>query len=403
MTVKLMLNTDRPSKQGKYPLVFRIIHLRKKKLIYTPYRLSKDEFDADGCAVVPCPGSDISPRERTEINRYLKRQASELSRIADLLQQTNPSFTVYDLTGLYRQRNEKNFLITFLENEIARRRNAGKNGTAAAYTSTLRSLAKFTGGRCVYLSQVDYPFVKAYEMFLQSKGISPNTVCFYLRNFRAVYNLACRCGAIPAAGVSPFAGLCIRMGPTRKRALPRETLRRLVREDLSGRKELEKARDLFMFSFYTRGMSLVDILFLKKTDISDGTIWYTRHKTKQRLRIAVNDAIGRLIRKYDAPDSMLVFPFIDRLPDRSYYEQYRTVLGSVNYYLKQLGKRLDIATPLTTYVARHSWATQAKEMGAPVTVISEGLGHSSEKTTRIYLKEFDRNVVDGINDSLADL
>lgn len=245
MTVKLMLNTDRPSKTGKYPLVFRIIHLRKKKLIYTPYRLRKGEFDPASRSVVACCGSDIGTRERAEINRTLQRQTQEIERIAAFLQQTKPG--------------------------------------------------------------------------------------------------------------------------------------------------------------YTRGVSLVDILFLKKTDIADAPIWYTRHKTKQRLRIAVNEAIGRLVRKYDEPGSHFVFPFIGRLPRRSLYARYRSVLGAVNYYLKQLGKRLDIDTPLTTYVARHSWATQAKELGAPVTVISEGLGHTSEKTTQIYLKEFDRNVVDSINDTLSDL
>ena len=165
---------------------------------------------------------------------------------------------------------------------------------------------------------------------------------------------------------------------------------------------LEFARDIFLFSFYPRGMSLVDIVFLRKEHIFDNAIHYVRHKSSQPLRITITEPLAALIAKYDN-DSPYIFPILRDNAPFSHYDQYRSALARINRNLKRVGLKLGLTTPLTTYVARHTWATLAKQCGAPVAVISEGLGHASEKITHIYLKEFDSDVLDRINEIVTRL
>ena len=157
-----------------------------------------------------------------------------------------------------------------------------------------------------------------------------------------------------------------------------------------------------MFSFFCRGMSFVDIVFLKKRAISNGVIGYFRHKTDQWLQVSLTPQLRAILDKYDS-DSAYVFPVLDGADDWQLHRQYRTVLERVNRNLKRLGSICGINAILTTYVARHTWATLAKELGTPTAVISEGLGHTTEKTTRIYLKEFDHKVVDKVNELVSQL
>ena len=160
------------------------------------------------------------------------------------------------------------------------------------------------------------------------------------------------------------------------------------------------ARDLFMFSFYARGMPFVDIVFLKHDSIINGIIYYERNKTGQRMQVRVIPPLAALIEKYRS-SYPYVLPYITSFSDRTSYMQYRYALGNVNRLLKRLGRRLHLPLVLTTYVARHSWATIAKEEGFSIASISEGLGHTSEATTQIYLQSFNSEVIDKINEQVV--
>lgn len=155
-----------------------------------------------------------------------------------------------------------------------------------------------------------------------------------------------------------------------------------------------------MFSFYCRGMSFVDVIHLRNDWVVKDTIFYARSKTGQRLQVGLLPDLQKIIEKYRT-DSPYIFPYIDSGSSRSVYTQYRYALGMINRYLKQLGRLLHIDLPLTTYVARHSWATIAKNEGIPISLISEGLGHTSEKTTQIYLASFPVDAVNRVNESVA--
>lgn len=173
-------------------------------------------------------------------------------------------------------------------------------------------------------------------------------------------------------------------------------MRQIVKTDLTDKPHFALARDVFMFSFYTRGMSFVDIVKLKHEDIKEGIISYKRSKTGRPLQVEVTDQIQKIMDRYSS-DSIYVFDMIEGDTPYDLYKSYKNAYVRLNRNLKQIAQQLSLGVNLTSYVARHSWANIAKQKGIPIAIISEGMGHSSERLTRIYLKDFDSSVIDDAN------
>ena len=168
--------------------------------------------------------------------------------------------------------------------------------------------------------------------------------------------------------------------------------------DVSKEENLQFWKDLFMFSFYNRGMNFVDMAFLKVKNIENARLNYTRQKTGQQFSIKITEKARVIIDRYNDlkdPESY-VFPIIYRKGKE--YMDYRNAMRLMNKKLKKISNLLKLDVPLTTYVSRHSWATIAKRSGIATAVISEGLGHESEETTQVYLDSFENNVLDDAND-----
>lgn len=230
--------------------------------------------------------------------------------------------------------------------------------------------------------------------------MTTNTVTFHLRNLRAVYNRSVKKRFIPASFPNPFFHLTVRQTVTRKRALSRETIKRICTADLSAlHPKYSLARDIFMFSFFTRGMSFVDMVYLRSSDIHDGVLTYARHKTGQMLSMRIEPQLQHIIDCYSNA-SPYILPILAK--DDS-YDNYRQQQRELNKFIRKIGVLLNIPEPLTFYVARHSWATLARDCGTPLTVISAGMGHTSERTTRIYLAQLDHNIIDKANRKIIDL
>lgn len=397
-TVRAVLNKDRKKKNGEYALVIQIIHKRLKRVIYTPYQLRTDEFNSDEQCAIYTDGVLHNRKQIGEINSFIELKKNELARVIEYVAACDKNFITEDIVAKYRLDQSEKYLLTFMKSCVDKKREQGKMGIAKAYLATLRSLKKYIDNRTIEFADIDYHFVRGYEEFLNRCNVKQNTISFYLRNFRTIYNMAYDNGIDSGAG-NAFNKIKIRIVKTVKRALKREVIEKIATMDLSANSELDKARDLFMFSFYTRGMSFIDIIYLKHSDIVDGVIYYRRRKTDQLIEVAVAAPLQELIDKY-ATDEQYVLPFINENNRATLYERYQTTYGIFYRNLNQLRNELGLTTPLTTYVARHSWATIAKELGTSISVISEGLGHTSEKTTRIYLKEFDRSVIDVANEQI---
>ena len=215
-----------------------------------------------------------------------------------------------------------------------------------------------------------------------------------MRVLRAIYKRAVEGGIIEDR--NPFRRVYTGVDKTVKRALPLQVIKNIKKMDLSASPHLDYARDIFMLSFMLRGMSFIDMAFLKKTDRSNGFVIYTRHKTGQQLTVEWTREMQDILDKYPTNPTTYLLPIITSsgINERC---AYRYALFKINKRLKEIAGMLKLPIPLTLYVARHSWASVAKAQGVPVSVISEGLGHDSEVTTQIYLASLDSSVVDKAN------
>lgn len=292
-----------------------------------------------------------------------------------------------------------NDFIAFARHLISQRQTMGKKRMAEAYSSAVNSLEHFLGGKDIPTDQLDPTQMTAFETYLRARGLCANTTSFYMRNLRAIYNQAVDCSL--SAQRFPFKHVYTGVDKTRKRAVTIDTIRQLKSTDLSQSPTLDRARDLFMFSFYTRGMSFVDMAFLRKDDLRGGFLTYRRKKTGHPLTIRWEHLMQEIVDKYADSSSPYLLPII-RGTDKDARRQYLSELHRVNRHLKTLGQMLHLEDELTSYVARHAWASIAKSKRIALATISEAMGHSSENVTRIYLTSFDTSAVDQANRMILD-
>ena len=376
-------------------LFYQVIHKRIVRQIHTGYKLFPAEWDAIHSEVILPSATSESRRDYLlSLKNSLMEDSIRLKNIITRFERSGIAYTSDSLVELYCASTENNGFVSFTLNLIKELNQVGKHRTAETYMTTLNSFIRFRKGKDVLLEEVDSSLMMKYESFLKSTGICPNTTSYYMRNLRAIYNRAVEKGLMVQR--SPFKYVYTGIDKTVKRAIPLEEIRRLKELDLTKSPSLAYARDIFMFSFYTRGMSFIDMAFLRKKDLQNGILSYRRQKTGQQLFIKWEKPMQEIIDRYDTQGSPYLLPII-RDMEVDGRKQYKKTAHLVNQKLKKLGMRLGLSIPLTTYVARHAWASIAKSKNISLSVISEAMGHDSENTTRIYLASLDTSLVDKAN------
>lgn len=268
---------------------------------------------------------------------------------------------------------------------------------AETYQSALNSFSLYINKVEILMEDIDSKMIEGYESYLKQKKLTLNTISFYMRILRAIYNRAVKSGVI--ADKKPFDHVFTTMTKTAKRAIPIQVIQKIAQAHITNKNEA-LARDLFLFSFYTRGMSFVDMAYLKKTDLNNTYLIYKRKKTGQELKIAWRKEMQELVDRNSSKDGVHLLGILDENSEKSLRFQYHYTQCIINTALKRLGKQLNLGTNLTMYVARHSWATIARQKNIPLSVICDGMGHNSEKTTQIYLQSVDAEAIDRCNDKL---
>lgn len=288
-------------------------------------------------------------------------------------------------------------LFVYVSTLVKRLKNNGQQRTSETYAAMLKSFMRFRHGHDIEIDSLDAITVEDYQAYLFGCGLVANTVSFYMRLLRAAYYRALEESGMLRREI--FKHVYTGVGQTPKRALKLCMIRRIKDVDLSGRPELEYARDMFMFSFYTRGMSFVDMAYLLKSDLSSGVLHYRRRKTGQWLHIRWERYMQEIVDKYHVGNSPYMLPIV-RPSSTSLRSQYRGQQTKINKALKAVARLVGMDSNLTTYVARHSWASIARTKNIPISVISEGMGHESERVTRIYLASLDSAVIDKANHTI---
>lgn len=267
------------------------------------------------------------------------------------------------------------------------KRSAGDESTADLYRTVRNHFESFMGGGELSLKDVTPQKVHAFLKWLKEKGLRTNSVNSYISNLRAMYNRACM-GWKGRPMESPFAGIRLKREETMKRAAPAEVIKKLVLLELKEEPRKQLAVDMALFSFLACGIPFVDIAHLTEANLKDNgkELWYRRQKTGVLIRMEVNPGMRQLIDRYSRADAHYLFPI---LQEGATHEEYKHCLATENQYLKQISADLDLPDVLTTYAFRRAWASEAYHLGVPIAIISQALGHTSEKTTRIYLAAFE--------------
>ena len=388
----------RPSTvEGKEGCIYiQIIHNRVVRQLNTDYRIFASEWDEKSETI-------MANGDRLNIVNAVKDRLTwdmaRLKKVITQLETEQGKYTADDVITAYHKLTNEVSLFSFWHSIIAQLKQLGKVRTSETYTATLKSFMAFRGDQDVPLDGISSDMMLLYEAYLKTREVRMNTISFYMRNLRAVYNRAVEKGLTPQN--NPFRHVYTGVDKTVKRAIPIKDIKALKELDLSMKPSLDFARDMFMFSFYTRGMSFVDMAYLKKIDLQNGILTYRRRKTGQELTIKWEKCMAEIIAKYPENKTDFLLPIIkEEGNDR---RQYDNALHLVNYRLKELSTMLKLQRPLTMYVARHSWASAAKAKNVPLSVISEGMGHDSEATTQIYLASLETSVVDKANKMILGL
>jgi len=421
-------------------LYVRVIHERVSRSVTLPYRIYPEEWN-------PVEHRLLFPSENLHRFQKLKRIETELEHVklfledaVDRLEAEGRAFNSNDVIAIYRVSQGKDLFSAFTEkicNDLVR---IGQDRTARAYRTVKSCLIAFTGNKYLRLKQINSILIRNFEQDLRIKGRTLNTISFYMRNLRAIYNRAVREGLLAVSVDNPFGQVYTGIQVTKKRSLSKEEMMKLyefalypvksidrlclldrktrVHSALSNRRsrsslptkailesasdELRRALLLFLFAFQARGMSFVDLAYLKKENINEQIIRYYRKKTGRLLEIRVTSDMEKIMRYFslETRDSPYVFPIIHRdgVPE---ILQYESALRLQNKRLKVIGRLCGLRKTLSTHVARHTWATVAKGELLPIAVISEGLGHTSERTTAIYLASLDREVLDDASEKVT--
>ena len=366
-------------------LYYQVTHRRATQQITTNLQLQPDEWDAIGEQVV------VSSAEKRIIQNRIDNDTALLRRIIQDLNSSGVTYSVGDIIKRYKSPEFQVSILDFMKNQIRLMRNAHRLGTALNYEKAMKNFTEFLGGVELPFSAMTEQLIVDYNAFLVQRGMVRNSISFYMRIMRAVYNKAVRQKLVEQS--HPFTEVYTGIDRTRKRAVSESVISQLYKLELTEGTPLALARDIFIFSYCTRGMAFVDIAYLKKENIQNGVISYARRKTGQLLCIRIEPSIQKIIDLYSNTDSPYVFPILSSLDATEAYQQYQVALNTHNRLLGRLSEELGCGSKLTSYTSRHSWATAARNHNIPISVISQGMGHTSEKTTQIYLAMLENSVI----------
>lgn len=396
-TVKVKFRASLVSgKEGT--LYYHLIHQRRQRWISTAYHVFPGEWNNKKSAII------VSNRNNRQVHLQLIQsqidwEMKQMQRVIRDKDAEGVPYTIDDIAREIQQRPQSQSVFAFFRLQIDKKEQMQCFGTKSNYVSAANRFMEFRHHEDLAFSQMTSEMMEMYQAWLWNRGVGQNTVAFYLRTLRTLYNKAVEAGQAPPNDI--FAHVQTANVRTAKRAITVKDIRKIENLDLPTGSSLDKARDLFLISFYLRGMAFVDMAFLKKTDLKGSMINYNRRKTHQKLNIEWMKPMQAIIDKYaeQTKESPYLLPILTG-KESSPYTAYRKIEHNTNYNLKRIGEMVGLKIPLTTYVARHTWASVALHMNIPIATISQGMGHNSYKTTQIYLQSLDVATINEANERI---
>ncbi|MEM9680171.1 MAG: site-specific integrase [Bacteroidota bacterium] len=397
----LSLDTRRPKKDNTYPLILRLSHHRKTTSISVGRSIAKEHWDHKKRMVKRSYGG-VSSVSRFN-NQLLKEKTKATDIINDLAENGQLDFlSVAQIKDRIVHSKTYQSFFAFGEQCVKELKQAKRIGNARSYDAVINVLKGFMNDDDLAFNELNYDFLKRFEQYhLAKEGNTLNGLASYMRTIRAIYNKGIKAGLIEREAY-PFDLYKIKQEPTEKRALDKDSLKAIMSLNLSPDHPLFDARNYFILSYMLYGISFIDLAFLKGMNIKDGRVTYRRKKTGKLYDIRITEQIKEIIHYYQGNKGRadFIFPIIKRAKLEDQYADARWALKRYNKRLKDLATLCEIDQTLTSYVSRHSFATQALLMDVPVVAISQMLGHAKLNTTQVYLKSLPNNILDDYQEKI---
>jgi site-specific recombinase XerD len=389
-TVNALCYKSKTLSNGENPLMIRICKDGKKKYkslgislnpIYWDFKKSKPK--------AKCPN-------KTAIEKFIFAKKEEIIDEIVKLESERKEFTVSTLVDKISQSGKPETVNEVFLAQIQRLSEEKRRGYMLSTQQVYNSLIKYNKHLNIYFSEIDVAWLRKYETWLRKNELSENTIGIRFRTLRAIYNIAMEKHLVKLEQY-PFKSYKVSKlhKETAKRAITKEEINKVMTFHTLNKYSI-LAIDLFSFSYLMGGINFVDMAYLTKENILDDRLIYTRRKTKKLIKLPLQNKAIELVNKYHNPNNPYLFPILSLFHKTEIQQANRVhkVITNVNKHLKQIGRELNIPIDLTTYVARHSFATVLKRSGVSTSIICESLGHSSEKVTQIYLDSFDNIQID---------
>ena len=395
-TISVVCYKSKTLSNGEHPLMLRICKDGKKKYQSLGISIKANLWDF----TKEKPKSNCPNKEYIQ-KLILDKQTELQQRILEM----NSEQKEYTTTTLLCDESKKFELKTvcdFYQELIEQFKADSKCGNRLIYRSSYNSLKAFTNDKLdIPFSAIDIAWLNKYEKWLRSKGNEETTMSLMFRTLRSTYNKAIKAKCARKSEY-PFDEFRISKFDvrTQKRAIAKTEVLKFTKEvcPIGKRQYVQLSKDIFMFSYLCGGINFTDIANLTKANIvEDNRLQYTRQKTGKLIKLGLSEEAMKIIEQYAPESKGYLFPILDiKIHKTPLQKQNRIhkILGKVNINLKLIAAQLGIEGNLTTYVARHSFASVLKKSGVNIALISEALGHSDLSTTQIYLDSFDNEQVD---------
>lgn len=389
-TVNVICYKSKVLKNNESPLMVRVCKDRKRKYISLGISVNPAYWDFNRNAPKPqCPNKEY-------IDSLIAQKVQEYSAQIIELKSMDRDFTATSLVEKVSKPNKVKTVGEVFVEQMNLLKQAQKLSYMLSIQQTYNSLLEFNKHLNIYFVDIDVSWLKRYEAWLRKQGLASNTIKGKFVDIRTMYNIAIDENIVKVEHY-PFRKFKIAklQQETAKRAISKEDISRII-EYKTDNPLVQFAIDIFTFSYIMGGINFVDISTLTKENMMDNRLVYIRHKTKKLIQLPLQDKAIELIEKYHDDDNPYLFPILKAYhkTEQQKFNRVHKIISNVNNRLKKIGKELEIPVTLTTYVARHSHATVLKKAGVATSIISESLGHSSEKITQVYLDSFGNEQMD---------
>ena len=398
VTIDVVCWKYKPLKNNQFPLKIRICKDRKTKYINLDVFTKLEDWDF----------SKNQPKPNTPNKEYIEKIISQkITEIRDKVIELKSESKEFSTTTLVEKISNPQKPITVKElfiQHIHCLEEEKRTGYKLSVQQTFNSLLKFNRHLDIYFSEMDINWLKRYETYLRKQGKAENTIGIRFRTIRMIYNLAIE-KEIVKPEYYPFNKFKVSKlhQSTVKRAITKEEIQRVINYPISEKDFYTSlAINLFTFSYFMGGINFVDMAYLTDRNIVDNRLIYNRKKTSKLINLPLQEKALIVLKKYDKSNKQYLFPILSSYhkTEQQKLNRLHKVITKVNKALKRIGEELNMPIKLTTYVARHSYATILKRAGVSTSIICESLGHSSEKVTQVYLDSFEN---DAINKALENL